>query len=199
MIPEEYRTCRACGNVGDEILHHCVHCLALVCSNCWVAHSAQHRKPVVDLAGRAMIKPTPPRPTKEQKAATAAAKAVAEAGQLVFFGEQGDEQRRQPPDRHQAGPIVGSHESPMSPPETFPRDFLKMFPCNPGSFVVRKSIGTLRDENGKLPAEYVTICRAVTEGDVKLHLAGSVCLVLKPDLADGTCSWAQIDHDIYLV
>ena len=83
-------------------------------------------------------------------------------------------------------------------PENSPSDFLKMFPCNPESFVVRKSVGTARDENGKLPGVYITYRRSVTEEDVRRHLSGKVCLVLKPDLAGDMCGWAQIDHDIYL-
>src|SRR5216684_3546493 len=75
--------------------------------------------------------------------------------------------------------------------------FLDLFRSNPESVVLRKSIGKERDRDGKLAAQYVTVRRAPSAKDVELHLAGRVCIVAKPDLADDTCWWASIDFDIY--
>jgi len=74
--------------------------------------------------------------------------------------------------------------------------FLKLFPSNPQSYVVRKSTGA-RNENGKIPAEYATRRGQVTPALVDLHLDGKQCLVLKPDFPDGTCQWGTLDHDRY--
>jgi hypothetical protein len=74
--------------------------------------------------------------------------------------------------------------------------FLALFPSNPQSYVVRKSTGA-RGENGKIPAEYATRRGGVTPALIDLHLDGKQCLVLKPDLPDGTCQWGTLDHDHY--
>ena len=74
--------------------------------------------------------------------------------------------------------------------------FLELFPSNPQSYVVRKSTGA-RGKNGKIPAEYATRRGQVTPALVDLHLGGKQCLVLKPDLPDGTCQWGALDHDHY--
>ena len=76
--------------------------------------------------------------------------------------------------------------------------FLELFRSNPNSVVLRKSVGTRRDETGKLKAEYVTFRRGPSDRDVQLHFAGKVCLVAKPDLPDATCTWAILDFDFYL-
>ncbi len=75
--------------------------------------------------------------------------------------------------------------------------FLALFRSNSESFVVRRSIGKPRAKDGKLEAEYVTLRRRVSYTDVADHLSGKTCLVLKPDLSNGTCSWAMLDHDHY--
>jgi hypothetical protein len=78
-------------------------------------------------------------------------------------------------------------------------NLLELFPSSNESFVARKTLGVRNPETGKYDgAEYVTYRRAVTAKDVELHLNGKVCLVAKPDLPDGTCQWAMIDHDIFL-
>jgi P4 family phage/plasmid primase-like protien len=64
--------------------------------------------------------------------------------------------------------------------------------------VLRTSVQKERDKKGKLSAKYITCKRAPSENDVQVHLAGKVCIVAKPELADDTCTWAMLDFDIYL-
>ena len=73
--------------------------------------------------------------------------------------------------------------------------FLDLFRSNPESFVVRKSVAEKPGEDGKLEANYTTLSRQVSLADVAAHLDGKKCLVLKPDLPDGTCAWASLDND----
>lgn len=75
--------------------------------------------------------------------------------------------------------------------------FLDLLRSNPESFVIRKNVSETADENGKRKAVYTTLSRQVSVADVAAHLDGKTCLVLKPELADGTCLWAMIDHDVY--
>jgi|SRR6516165_11613957 hypothetical protein len=75
--------------------------------------------------------------------------------------------------------------------------FLSLFRSNPVSFVIRDYVEASADENGKRRACYTTWRRAVTPADVTAHLTGETCLALKPELLDGTCTWAMIDHDHY--
>src|SRR5258708_29449521 len=75
---------------------------------------------------------------------------------------------------------------------------LELFHSSHQTFVKRTSIADAPDENGKRKATYVTVKGAPTARDAERHLAGEVALVLKPDLADGTCTWAMLDFDLYL-
>jgi hypothetical protein len=75
--------------------------------------------------------------------------------------------------------------------------FLALFRSNPDSFVVRKRVAEKPDEDGKRSAAYTTLTRKISLSDVAAHFAGKTCLVLKPELPDGTCLWAMIDHDVY--
>jgi hypothetical protein len=75
--------------------------------------------------------------------------------------------------------------------------FLSLFRPNPSSFVISDRVEATTDKNGKRKASYTTLSRPVTPADVTSHFAGETCLALKPELPDGTCTWAMIDHDHY--
>jgi putative DNA primase/helicase len=51
------------------------------------------------------------------------------------------------------------------------------------------------DANQKMIAGYVTLRRGARISDAKLHLDGKVALVAKPELENGTCKFAALDHD----
>src|ERR1700722_3196234 len=91
---------------------------------------------------------------------------------------------------------------------TAAQKFLALFPSNANSFVVRRSVATEPDADGKRPGEYITysvdsqkphLRKKLTAAYIDRHLAGKSgsCLVLKPQLPDGTCLWAAIDFDVY--
>src|SRR5271170_5992404 len=67
--------------------------------------------------------------------------------------------------------------------------FLALFRSNAESFVIRKSVSATPDEDGKRKAVYTTLSRQVSLADAAAHLDGKTCLVLKPELPDGTCWW----------
>jgi hypothetical protein len=75
--------------------------------------------------------------------------------------------------------------------------FRTLFRSSPDSYVVRKSCGKADPISDKVEAKYVTVRRVLSDAAIAAHLAGETCLVLKPDLRDGTCVWGALDHDIY--
>jgi len=83
--------------------------------------------------------------------------------------------------------------------------FLALFHSNDESFVARDRLGAV-SADGKVEARYVTysidsekshLRRSLAAADVESHLTGKICLVLKPELSNGTCWWAASDYDVY--
>jgi TOTE conflict system, Archaeo-Eukaryotic Primase domain len=83
--------------------------------------------------------------------------------------------------------------------------FERLFPCYELAFGTRYAIdpNTIGEE-GKIKGRYSTytvdhenpkLNKRLSAVDIKKHLAGKICLVLKANRVDGTCRWAALDID----